>query len=205
MENSSIKERILECMKLGDYQLVANMSKEALRLYPDDIEVIKNIAFAFSMPEVGKEDEAIYLLKEKISQHQDSFELHSTLANCYIMAEDNQNAYKELKKAIEINPRNSDVYSLLATVITTSDDIEPNINEAIDALNKAIILSKDNWRYYHSLGIINWKISNMSEAKRLFKIALNKISCSEEHFIKQMENWIKAINQKETFWDANQI
>lgn len=201
--NKKIAERLSRYHKNGNHQLVIKEGLEALRKYPDDVDIARIVASSLIHPAIDEPEEAYKLLEEMIAKHPDSADIHSALAHCCIAyGGENQKAYDELKKAIELRPNNPEWHALLAMIIDTSQDINAGLEEALGALDKAIMLDPENWTYYHALGMAYWEMSKLQDAKKSFLVALSKIPKNEIVFIRQMQSWIQDIDQNKTYHES---
>ena len=141
-----------------------------------------------------------------INKHPDSPKLHKALASSYIMSgyqgrDMYQEAYNELKRTIQLDPMDSDLYSLLSMTIDTKK-VEAEPSESIKALQKAIELDPSKWNYYHALGAAYWKMNKLPEAKLSFETALKMLPHEEKIVIRQLKDWIEAIKRNASYWEA---
>lgn len=75
---------------------------ERLTLYPDSLELIDDLGWAYD--KIGEHEKAINIFLEKEKKQPGVYETYANLGTCYIHNMELQKGVKYLKKAIEINP-----------------------------------------------------------------------------------------------------
>jgi tetratricopeptide (TPR) repeat protein len=185
--------------------------KKALQNLSGDVEFVTRVAFSLIESDVSNWSEAQGLLEKASEPGPRSSELHAALGICYVMhGGKDREAYDELKKAIQLNPHDDKLYSILARVISTGRQVTAYEGEALQLLRKAITLNPEYWVYYKSLGLEYWKAGRSIDAKFSFEMAQEKMRSGgigiDGNIIKQeqkrLEEWIKAVKQNQAYWEG---
>jgi tetratricopeptide (TPR) repeat protein len=214
MKAEAICRRVDRFRNEGKHQDAIHEGKKVLRNLSGDVELIITVAFSLIESDMSNWNEAQDLLKETLKNRPESSELHAALGICHMIhGGQDQEAYEELKRAIELNPHDDKLYSILAMVISTGFQISAYPDEALDSLRKAITLSPEYWFYYKSLGLEYWKAGRPRDAKFSFEMAQEKMTSGgagikENTFEKerrQLEKWIDAVERNQTYWEYNAV
>jgi tetratricopeptide (TPR) repeat protein len=111
----------------------------------------------------GRSREAAQRLTTLVQEHPDNARLHFLLALAYFDSKDLDRSESTLKKAMELDPRTPDEYSLLANI----DLARGSIDKAEADLRKAIQASPRNVANYLALARLYQKKGDWQEAKKI--------------------------------------
>ena len=165
-------------LRLGDRHLNQNLVNEALSNYNRAKELLKddadlNYVLGCTLNDVGEYDEAITILKA--SHFEDTIEqarVHTELGIGYRRRwehfkhdEDLEKAERHLKKAAELNGKDSRTFTLLGGLYRRKNDYE----KALDWYNRALQINRNSSYPLGHIATLLWYLGRGSEAKIHFQ------------------------------------
>ena len=202
-KDESIRELVLKLWRGAEYERVAQLKGAVLTSCRDDDEVVCALSLALSMPDIGESDDAIRILKDALSDRGRSHTLLKALVECCLLAGDYAQGFEAAKGAIELYPRDSHLHSLLGTIIATGTGVAATLEDAAEAFERAIGLDPNNCELYRSLGVTRWKGNHLNAAKEALEACLERIPHEEQQSREKLRQWLIAISQGKSYWEAN--
>ncbi|MEM7538995.1 MAG: hypothetical protein AAF639_42955 [Chloroflexota bacterium] len=187
--HKTISDKIHDRLNEANLLRLQKRFDEALTVYQDciqkygkNVEILAMIAFvkfcrAFEDPNETGETYHIVIaeLKDALALEPNNFKLHAYLAEVYSLGTLNYElAAEEYRYAIELNPANAFILFGAASLYGLPDEVI-SLDEAIQWMEEAIMLSPDNPDYYVRLGYLYKDASRMTDAQQIW---IQSLLCS---------------------------
>ncbi len=155
-----------------DYAALSKTSEAAIDFFPN--KVMTYYFNGLSNIQLGDMEEAISVLEEADLMTRDDTRLKSNiqnlLGNAFRKSKNIEKAMAAFEKGLKIMPENPEILSNYSRLIAQSNG---DLNKAEKMASKAIQITSGNASYQASLGYIQYKKKEFSEAKKTFERAMN--------------------------------
>ncbi len=163
--------------ELEDYEAAYDFAKKALEFNPadnirkaleDGMDIIRDrndIQTAARLIHLTEFEEALELLENTTEKTDDLWEKHMYYGEVYAVLDDLDKSIKHLKKALELNPTNPDIYSSLGLVSVMVGDYL----KAREIFEAGIKLQPLNTDLLKNLALLYTRISKQELAKELIE------------------------------------
>ncbi len=141
--------------------------KQALEINANNLEALMEIAALYE--QLNETDMAIKYYEDIIKIHSKLPRVHYRLALAYLDKGLFDPAVQELRKELFVNPQNYDALCKLGELYIEAG--EPS--NALPLYQKAKDIMPEKFRAYLGLGMANWKLDKMEEAKENFQQVLS--------------------------------
>lgn len=113
-------------------------------------------------------DSALLYVKSSISNNTFTFRSYRTLAFVHMRREQYTEALDAFRKAIELNPNNSELYFEAGNIFS----ILKKYTEALREYFNAVALKPNEPKYLEACGMANYRMSNFTDAQNYFEEAI---------------------------------
>jgi tetratricopeptide (TPR) repeat protein len=149
----------------GDLRQAEALLQDALQRDPSSLPALAALLKLYIS--LGKTEDAMKRIAVLVQQYPNNAGLHFLLAVGYLGLKDLDNSEISIRRAIALDPRTTDAYTLLANI----DFAKGAIEQAKRDLRTAMDLHPNNAANFVALGTQYEKENNWDEAKRLFERA----------------------------------
>ena len=179
---------------IDDPQLSIKISKEILKIKPNDINVLVNMGTAFQKN--GDLDDAISAYMNALKLKPELAQVHYFVGNTLRQQGKLDESIFHYEKAILLQPDYDDTYNNFGTVLHK----QGKLDEALVNFQKAISINPSNFQAYNNMGLTLVDQVKMEDARNSFKKAL---AINQDHAraawnlsgtatnIKEAENWLE--------------
>lgn len=160
------------------HEQIRDKNGRPLETKPLDMSIFHYGYIPDSLSGRNKFERNLKLLKSKLSENPEDLDALASLATQYFVAKDYENSLTRSLKLLEIcNQKKSAEKSLLVTAFSISCECLNEMNrysEAVEFGKRACELEPENPTNIYRLGRAHLGAGNLSEAEKLFKVALKQ-------------------------------
>jgi len=166
--------RANELRRQGDYSAALTLYLGLLDRFRESTDLLANLLaeIASCYDSLTRFDEAVAWVEKAIALAPNDAHLHDLLAEIHWLGTlDYEQAAREFRKAIELNPNDARVLGNAAALYIVPEGVVA-LEEAINWLERAVQLEPNNPRHHAHLGEYYYKAGRIEDAKRAWVIAL---------------------------------
>ena len=156
---------------INDYLGAEEHYREALRLNPDGIEALNNLASILSMK--GEMREAIELQQRTVAVFPKWYLMHHNLGQHLAQNADYSGAKTSYLRALELEPKRFATSLQLASLLADKFGDKTSLEEAANCLERAITYPPDQAELHYLLGIIRYRLERVDDAIASFRKTLD--------------------------------
>ena len=187
--------------ELEDEEAIFSDLERGLQFFPDDVKLISMYSIVHYYADDTKG--AIRILRnatKRLKRAEDLSYCWGRIGDLYHEVEDDKEAFKAYRKALDYNPENVEVLNNYAYYLSLRDE---ELNTALAMSSLAITLEADNYNYIDTHAWVLHRLGRNAEAKRYMRQALMLSQHGEPSLLAHYGDILWALDEKfmaETYW-----
>ncbi len=175
----------------GDLEESVKAFEKCLAIDPQFTEARNNLGMLYQEMNLLDKAEIEYRKAVQDLNYQSRELPYFNLAKLYVLQERLEDAFENIQKAVQINPRYAPAYNLRGYVFEKRD----NWTEAVTSYETAAKLVPDELLFSYNLGVAYFKIGEFAKAKEIFLKISAKVTDLETK--EKITQYLKAIGDRD--------